>query len=119
MKTIKRVKGDLGEKKAEKFLRERGFRIVEKNYQNKFGEIDIICKRGNCLHFVEVKTSFTAFNPEENMTQNKMRKILRTANMYLFNKNLNDLSIFFDLVSVNFNKRVVRMYPNINNDILD
>ena len=116
MITKNRIRGNLGEKKAEKFLVKRGFKIIDKNYQNKFGEIDIICKRGNCIHFVEVKSSFTSFMPEENMTKNKMFKILKTANYYLMEKGIMDFSIYFDLVSVNFKKQRVSLYPNINID---
>lgn len=116
MSTLKRRKGDLGEKKAEEFLKKRGFKIIEKNYQNKFGEIDIICRRGNNVHFVEVKSSFSSFLPEQNMTKNKMYKIIKTANYYLMEKGISELSIYFDLVSVNFNKRRVALYPNINID---
>jgi putative endonuclease len=116
MLTEKRKRGDIGEKRAEKFLRKRGFRVIDKNYQNKFGEIDLICRRGTCIHFVEVKTSFSWFNPEENMTKNKMFKIIKTANHYLMEKGIKHFSIYFDLVSVNFKKDKIALYPNINID---
>ena len=54
MVTNIRKRGDVAEKKAGKFLKKRGFKIVAKNYQNKYGEIDLICKRGVCVHFVAV-----------------------------------------------------------------
>jgi putative endonuclease len=116
MITQKRSRGNLGEREAEKFLKSRGFKVLERNYYNKFGEIDLICQRGNRLHFVEVKTSFTSYNPAQNMTKNKMFKILKTANLYIIQKGLLDISIFFDLVTVNFNHRTVSLYPNINID---
>lgn len=116
MFTEKRIRGNLGEKQAEKFLKRRGFRIIEKNYNNNFGEIDIICKKGNNVHFVEVKSSFSYFDPADNMTKSKMNKILKAANKYLMDKDLSEFSIFFDLVSVNFKKGRISMYPNINTD---
>ena len=116
MITKKRFKGNLGEKQAEKYLLKRGYKILEKNYQNKFGEIDIICRRGNSIHFVEVKSSFSWFAPESNMTKTKMYKILKTANYWLMEKGISELSIYFDLVSVNFKLKKVSLYPNINID---
>ena len=119
MITIKRRRGDIGEKKALEFLEKRGYKLLYKNYQNRFGEIDIICKKNNNLHFIEVKTSFSNFDPAENMTKDKMLKILRTANYFLMQSNLPELSIYFDLVSVNFKKKRISIYPNINNDLID
>jgi len=55
-KTEKRERGDLGEKLATAFLEKRGFSIVQTNYLKKWGEIDIIVRKGKNLHFVEVKT---------------------------------------------------------------
>ncbi len=117
MITEKRRRGDLGEKKALEFLRKRGFKIVQKNYQNKYGEIDIICKRGGGLYFMEVKSTFTFYSPEENMTRNKMNKILRTSNLYLLENNIEEIPVYFDLVSVNFKKGIISLYPNINTDL--
>jgi putative endonuclease len=117
MITEKRKRGNMGEKKALQFLKTRGFKIIEKNYNNKFGEIDLICKRGGSIHFIEVKSSFTYYDPEENMTQRKMEKITKAANLYMLEKNIDQVSIFFDLICVNFKKRFVRLYPNINTDL--
>jgi len=116
MITQKRERGNLGESKAEMFLKRRGFRVTDKNYQNKFGEIDIICKRGNNVHFIEVKSSFTHYRPEQNMTKDKMFKIIKTANYYLMEKGLDYVNIYFDLVSVNFKRKTIALYPNINTD---
>jgi Holliday junction resolvase-like predicted endonuclease len=54
--TEKRKTGDLGEDIAERFLMKQGYRIVERNYLRKWGEIDIIAKKDGKLYFVEVKT---------------------------------------------------------------
>jgi Holliday junction resolvase-like predicted endonuclease len=55
-KTEKRKTGDLGEDIAEMFLVKQGFKILERNYLRKWGEIDIITKKDRKLYFVEVKT---------------------------------------------------------------
>lgn len=47
--------GILGENIAETFLVKRGFKILEKNYLKKWGEIDIVAKKGKTIRFVEVK----------------------------------------------------------------
>ncbi len=114
MVTKLRKKGDLAEEKVVKFLKRRGFIILERNYQNFFGEIDIICKRSGKLHFVEVKSSYTNFEAECNMTKRKMERITKTAMFYMFTHSIKDLDFYFDLVSVNFKKKMISMYPNIN-----
>lgn len=54
--TQKKIVGNLGEDIAARFLKEKGFEIVVRNYRKKFGEIDIVAKRTRMVHFVEVKT---------------------------------------------------------------
>lgn len=48
--------GEKGERLAARHLRRRGYRILERNYQTRFGEIDLIARKGGVLVFVEVKT---------------------------------------------------------------
>src|SRR5690349_12372273 len=52
----KRNIGNIGERRAEEYLRRRGFEILAKNWVCNFGEIDLICRDGDRLVFVEVKT---------------------------------------------------------------
>ena len=60
---MSRVKGNLAEDKACKFLDENGFMLVERNFYSRFGEIDIIASKDEVLHFVEVKSFlFYLFN---------------------------------------------------------
>lgn len=51
-----RKTGDLGEKIAQKYLKEHGFTILETNYLKKWGELDIVAKKEEVIHFIEVKT---------------------------------------------------------------
>jgi Holliday junction resolvase-like predicted endonuclease len=46
----------LGEKIAIRFLESKGYIMIERNYRKKWGEIDIVCKKGRRVYFVEVKT---------------------------------------------------------------
>lgn len=55
MKNFNRQTGMLAENLAAEVLAEKGFQILERNFANRFGEIDIIAKDGDVLVFVEVK----------------------------------------------------------------
>ena len=56
MNTVNKTTGLIGEKIASNFLRKKGFLILDKNFKLKFGEIDLVAKKGNTIHIVEVKT---------------------------------------------------------------
>ena len=49
--------GFKSEDKAVKYLKNQGFEIITRNFKSKFGEIDIIAKKTNILHFIEVKAT--------------------------------------------------------------
>jgi putative endonuclease len=88
MKKWNREKGGRGEKIAEKFLKKKGYKIVEKNWGNKFGEIDLIGVEEETVVFVEVKMkSGDEFgSPEEMVGRKKMEQIRRMAEVYLMEK---------------------------------
>ena len=77
--------GQLGEDIAERYLKKKHYKIVERNYREKWGEIDIIAISKKVLVFVEVKTvsgpnpSITA---EDQLTRAKLSKLQRTAELY-------------------------------------
>ncbi|MFQ5441203.1 MAG: YraN family protein [Thermodesulfobacteriota bacterium] len=99
-------KGSRGEAIARRFLRKNGFKIKEKNYQTRFGEIDIIATEGDDLVFIEVKTrhgvSYGA--PEASVGLHKQRHITRAARQYLMEKGLNEncVGVRFDVVGIEF-----------------
>lgn len=80
--------GKWGEELASKFLANKGYLILTKNFRTKFGEIDIVCRDGNTLVFVEVKTrSGTKFGaPEESVTRDKQEKLRLAAEYFLLTK---------------------------------
>ncbi len=92
--------GEIGEKVAEMFLVKHGFTIFERNYTRKLGEIDIICKKDDVTHFIEVKSvsresldidvthETDLFRPEENMHYTKIQKLHRTIETYLMEKHV-------------------------------
>ncbi len=77
--------GQKGESTAQKFLKKNGYRIVEQNYKNPVGEIDIIAVEGKTLVFIEVKTreSIDYGPPFEAVNRAKKRKIANVALLYL------------------------------------
>ena len=81
--------GAKSENIAVDFLQNRGFAIVDRNfYASRFGEIDIIAKKDNVLHFIEVKSARKSFEPIYNITPNKLNKLIKSANYYLKAKKL-------------------------------
>ncbi|MEK7662328.1 MAG: YraN family protein [Patescibacteria group bacterium] len=78
--------GRVGEEIASIFLENKGFFIVGRNYRKKWGEIDIIAKKGNSMRFVEVKTisssGDTSYMPEENVHYNKLKRLTRTIETF-------------------------------------
>ena len=86
--------GKRGEDIAEKFLQDRGFKILDRNFQNKFGEIDLVAVDEDTLVFVEVKTRYSDKfgKPEEAVTPRKVRKIIKAGQYYRnFKKDLPEL----------------------------
>ncbi len=77
--------GARGEKLAADFLKKRGYKILQRNYRCREGEIDIIVQKDECLVFVEVRTKKnTAFGtPEESVTLSKREKLISLANAYI------------------------------------
>lgn len=94
-------KGKAGEDLAARFLLEKGYQILARNYRFKRSEIDIIAKKDNCLVFVEVKWRSTdAFGyPEEFVNEKKAAKILEGADQYIYEANWNG-NIRFDIVAI-------------------
>ncbi len=81
--------GNLAEEKACKFLKNKGFEILQRNfYAKKLGEIDIIAKKNNIYHFCEVKSGISYENAILNITSQKLSKLKRSINYYLQIKNL-------------------------------
>ena len=64
-KTEKRRIGDIGEDIALKFLVRQGFNIIERNYQKKWGELDIIAGKQGIVRFIEVKTNVSRGTQEQ------------------------------------------------------
>lgn len=116
--------GKIGEQIAVYFLVQKGFKIVEKNVNRKWGELDIVVKkkmRGEWrFHIIEVKTvsksvAFARMHPAENLTQSKLKKLERTSILYCQENNIENwqldaVLVWFDKVN---NKSEIQYIQNI------
>ncbi len=94
--------GRKGEDRALRFLKKKGYRIIEQNYVCKMGEMDIIAKEKDTLVFVEVKTRTSiAFGPPQlAVTPFKQRQLSKVALHFLKEKKLEDIKARFDVVAI-------------------
>jgi putative endonuclease len=96
-------RGELGEKLARKFLRRNGYKILYRNFRGlRGGEIDIVCRDGDTLVFVEVKTrGGEAFGrPVEAIRSNQRNRILQGGLAWLRLLDNPDILFRFDVVEV-------------------
>ena len=93
--------GIFGERIAEKYLKDKGYEILDKNYSFRIsgnpqkGEIDMVAKKSDIISFIEVKTlteahgeQFSAISPEEKVDFWKQRKLVKTAESWLMKKKI-------------------------------
>ena len=96
--------GQYGEDKACSYLESHNYKIIERNFRCRQGEIDIIAKdlSKNELVFVEVKTRlrFNYGTPSQSVTSIKQRHILNVAKYYLYKNSITDTFIRFDVIEV-------------------
>lgn len=99
---MRKALGKWGEDIAADYLRQRGYRIITRNFRTRAGEIDIVCRRGRLLVFVEVKTrNGTAYgSPEESITLAKQRQIRQLALAYLENNKPTFGEVRFDVIGI-------------------
>lgn len=116
MKALNRQTGMLAENLAAKALIEKGFQILERNFANRFGEIDIIAKDNDMLVFVEVKAKkgIEFGTPEEMITAYKLKRVQHMATIYMNGKTL---PCRIDVVAIVFasNNKVISLthYENV------
>lgn len=97
--------GDLGERIAKIYLEINKYQILKCNFRSKLGEIDIIARRDNILHFVEVKTRTSHFI-EARLAINKQKQehIWKTAEYYIYINKIRDMEIQFDAIEIYIEK---------------
>lgn len=106
MVEIRRKIGNAGELIAENFLLKKGYRILDRQFLTRLGEIDLVAKDGNEVVFVEVKARYgTAFgHPEESVTKTKLRKIANTAELYVRMKGISNAPYRIDVIGIRLDK---------------
>lgn len=118
--------GKKGEEIAQKWLKSKGFSILECNYWKKWGELDIIAKKDTTMHFVEVKTARCdmfpqkyddRLLPEENMHARKRDRIARAIQTYLEERRIDD-AWTVDLCVVWLNTKTHRARVRLVEDIV-
>ena len=113
-----RYYGNIGESFAVKLLSKKGFRILEKNFRSRLGEIDIVALKHQRIYFVEVKTrqSFKFGRPEEAVTRSKLEKIRKLAYYYSFSHPHLPKILRVLIVSIEMEKSRIRGYKIIEDD---
>ncbi len=108
--------GKQSEALATAYLKLSGYRILERNYRNRIGEIDIIAKEGSVLVFIEVKARKTARygSPKNAVTPAKQHKISNTALAYLKETGQLNRKARFDVVAIDarFNPPEIEVVKN-------
>jgi putative endonuclease len=94
--------GKKGEDLALRFLKKNGYRVYQRNYVCKIGEMDIIAKDKDTIAFVEVKTrTSAAFGPPQlAVNAAKQMQLSKVALSFLNEKNLQNAKARFDVVAV-------------------
>ena len=97
-----RIVGRHGETIAAEYLRKHRYRIIDKNFNCRFGEIDLIAWNGETVVFVEVKArSNTKFGmPRESVDWHKQQTIIRCANYWLYKNKQTGIPVRFDVVEL-------------------
>ncbi|HMB91880.1 MAG TPA: YraN family protein [Rhodothermales bacterium] len=101
--------GDQGEAIAAAYLEAQGYTILERNYRFEHAEVDLVCfkpaaqyEQGGELIFTEVKTrtGLGFGRPEEAVTEEKKRHLIRAAKAYLYERKLEGSPCRFDVISI-------------------
>lgn len=94
--------GVIGEKMAQKYLINKGYKILKTNFYTKKGEIDIIAKKNNCVVFVEVKTRNNLNYGTPAMAVGRIKKthIKKSAEIFIYINKLYEYEVRFDLIEI-------------------
>lgn len=108
---LRKLLGITGEQAAVRFLKKNGCKILEKNYRNTFGEIDIIAFDKDVIVFVEVKTRQAGGNisPKEAVTVGKQKTISKVAESWLKTKKRTGSKARFDVIAIVLDKKAKRI----------
>lgn len=108
----------MGEDLGCRYLRNKGYVILETNYCNahgrRLGEIDIVAEKGKELIFVEVKsrlgTQESGLLPETSITHQKLRKLERIAQCYVRDRRCVDKAYHFDALTILYDQNTKKAF---------
>ncbi len=113
MQSSRRETGISGERLAADFLMRKGYKILQKNYRCKEGEIDIVAQQDDCLIIVEVRTrkGSNFGTPEESITSAKKERLVSLADAYIQNCDICPASWRIDVVAIELgaNNKISRL----------
>lgn len=107
MKKLNKEIGKYCENLAKTYLNQNNYYILDSNFKNFLGEIDIVCIQNNLLIIVEVKGrySYDYGLPRESVTFSKQKSIIGVTNAYISYKKLFNLNVRFDIIEVYLNSK--------------
>ena len=113
----RRARGQWGEELAARAYTQKGYRVVEKNYHTRMGEIDLVVEKDGMWIFAEVKTRAekAPVSGAEAVDYRKQQKIIRAVQYYLAQYNMGEAGIRFDVVEVTHSEKtapLVHIIPN-------
>ena len=103
--------GKLGEDIAVNYLKQKGYKILDRNFECRQGELDIIALDKKEIVFIEVKTrtSNRYGYPSEAVNKVKQKHMLQTIKYYLYIRNLNDKFVRIDVIEVHIRNNVYKV----------
>jgi len=123
-----RLIGNVGEEIACKWLKKHDFLLIERNYNKKWGEIDIIAAKDKILHFFEVKSvnrtkgevdGEKSHRPEENVHNLKVKRLKRAIQTYLLERKYGlEAEFKFHIILVYMNQSTKRAKVTLMEDII-
>lgn len=107
----KHIIGKLGEDEATKYLEQNGYKILDRNFSCKRGEIDIIALEKEEIVFIEIKsrTNKEYGLPREAVTKQKINHILKTAEYYLYVRKLENLPVRIDVIEIFIRNNTIKI----------
>lgn len=104
MESQKQVLGREGEQIAERYLKKKGFTLLERNYRCPIGELDLIVLDRRVVVFVEVKTRSDGGlgSPLESVHRHKQQRMIKAALYFLSQRRLHDHEARFDVIGITF-----------------
>ncbi|QLY82008.1 YraN family protein [Clostridium intestinale] len=101
----KKSLGNYGEDLACEFLIKKGYTILERNFNCRLGELDIICMYRGILVFIEVKCRYSLNYGVgiESINSTKVKRIISSSKLYIHLKNLYNLNVRYDIMNIDLN----------------